>query len=200
MQKIKRLLLLMMVVGLTAGVLAGCANPKDTTEEFLTAIQKGDVEKARTFVESDKEFNKLNEKTDDAEAKAMLSAITKNFKFEKLEEVSKKDDKAEVKVKMKITSADLSVAVTKAVGEVMPMAFASAFSEDKEQSEKAIEKTMTSTIIKNLTDKDAAMATREVTLNLKKDKDGDYKIVADDNLKEVLFANAKSLEKMFGGK
>ena len=37
---------------------------------------------------------------------------------------------------MKITSADLSVAVTKAVGEVMPMAFASAFSEDKEQSEK----------------------------------------------------------------
>ncbi|WP_142320786.1 hypothetical protein [Bacillus cereus] len=200
MQKIKRLLLLMMVVGLTAGVLAGCANPKDTTEEFLTAIQKGDVEKARTFVESDKEFNKLNEKTDDAEAKAMLSAITKNFKFEKLEELSKKDDKAEVKVKMKITSADLSVAVTKAVGEVMPMAFASAFSEDKEQSEKAIEKTMTSTIVKNLADKDAAMATREVTLNLKKDKDGDYKIVADDNLKEVLFANAKSLEKMFGGK
>ena len=61
-QKIKRLLLLMMVVGLTAGVLAGCANPKDTTEKFLTAIQKGDVEKARTFVESDKEFNKLNEK------------------------------------------------------------------------------------------------------------------------------------------
>lgn len=39
-QKVKRLLLLMMVVGLTAGVLAGCANPKDTTEEFLTAIQK----------------------------------------------------------------------------------------------------------------------------------------------------------------
>nr|EEK68614.1 hypothetical protein bcere0006_11280 [Bacillus wiedmannii] len=202
MQKIKKLLLLMMVVGLTVGVLAGCANPKDTTEEFLTAIQKGDVEKARTFVESDKEFNKLNEKTDDAEAKAMLSAITKNFKFEKLEEVSKKDDKAEVKVK--ITSADLSVAVTKAVGEVMPMAFASAFSEDKEQSEKTIEKTiektMTSTIVKNLADKDAAMATREVTLNLKKNKDGDYKIVADDNLKEVLFANAKSLEKMFGGK
>ncbi|WHY31820.1 hypothetical protein [Bacillus wiedmannii] len=139
-------------------------------EGFLTAIQKSDVEKARTFVESDKEFNKLNEKTDDAE------------------------------MKVKITSADLSVAVTKAVGEVMPMAFASAFSEDKEQSEKAIEKTMTSTIVKNLADKDAAMATREVTLNLKKNKDGDYKIVADDNLKEVLFANAKSLEKMFGRK
>ncbi|MEA1009792.1 MULTISPECIES: DUF4878 domain-containing protein [Bacillus cereus group] len=198
MKKIKKLLLLMMVVGLTVGVLAGCANPKDTVEEFLTALQKGDIDKARTFVVSEKEFSKLNEKTDDAEAKAMLSAITKNFKFEKLEEVSKNDDKAEVKVK--VTSADLSVAVTKAVGEVMPMAFASAFSEDKEQSEKAIEKTMTSAIIKHLSDKDAIMATREVTLNLKKDKDGDYKIVGDDNLQEVLFANAKSLEKMFGGK
>ncbi|WP_142395730.1 MULTISPECIES: DUF4878 domain-containing protein [Bacillus] len=198
MKKIKKLLLLMMVVGLTVGVLAGCANPKDSVEEFLTAIQKGDLEKARTFVESDKEFSKLNEKTDDADGKAMLSAITKNFKFEKIEEVSKKDDKAEVKVK--VTSVDLSVAVTKAMGEVMPMAFASAFSEDKEQSEKTIEKTMTSTIIKNLADKEAAMAIREVTLNLKKDKDGDYKIVADDNLQELLFANAKSLEKMFGGK
>ncbi|EJQ42391.1 hypothetical protein IEE_03956 [Bacillus cereus BAG5X1-1] len=198
MKKVQKLLLLMMVIGLTVGVLAGCANPKDTAEEFLTAIQKGDLEKARTFVESDKEFSKLNEKTDDADGKAMLSAITKSFKFEKLEEVSKKDDKAEVKVK--VTSVDLSIAVTKAMGEVMPMAFASAFSEDKEQSEKAIEKTMTSTIIKNLSDKEAAMATREVTLNLKKDKDGDYKIVADDNLQELLFANAKSLEKMFGGK
>ncbi|QWG32555.1 DUF4878 domain-containing protein [Bacillus mycoides] len=198
MKKVKKLLLLMMVIGLTVGVLAGCANPKDTAEEFLTAIQKGDLEKARTFVESDKEFSKLNEKTDDADGKAMLSAITKNFKFEKIEEVSKKDDKAEVKVK--VTSVDLSIAVTKAMGEVMPMAFASAFSEDKEQSEKTIEKTMTSTIIKNLSDKEAAMATREVTLNLKKDKDGDYKIVADDNLQELLFANAKSLEKMFGGK
>ncbi|EJQ53506.1 Uncharacterized protein BWINRASL_01151 [Bacillus mycoides] len=198
MKKIKKLLLLMMVVGLTVGVLAGCANPKDSVEEFLTAIQKDDLEKARTFVESDKEFSKLNEKTDDADGKAMLSAITKGFKFEKLEEVSKKDDKAEVKVK--VTSVDLSVAVTKAMGEVMPMAFASAFSENKEQSEKEIEKLMTSTIIKNLSDKEAAMATREVTLNLKKDKDGDYKIVADDNLQELLFANAKSLEKMFGEK
>ena len=101
-------------------------------------------------------------------------------------------------MKVKITSADLSVAVTKAVGEVMPMASLAHLAKTKNNLKKRL-KTMTSTIIKNLTDKDAAMATREVTLNLKKDKDGDYKIVADDNLKEVLFANAKSLEKMFGG-
>ena len=44
---------------------------------------KGDVEKARTFVESDKEFNKLNEKTDDTEAKAMLSAITRTLNLKR---------------------------------------------------------------------------------------------------------------------
>lgn len=55
-------------------------------------------------------------------------------------------------------------------------------------------------IIKNLMDKDVVMVICEVILNLKKDKDGDYKIVVDDNLKEVLFVNVKFLEKMFGGK
>ncbi len=39
-QKIQKLLLLMMVVGLTVGVLAGCANPKDTTEEFFNCDTK----------------------------------------------------------------------------------------------------------------------------------------------------------------
>lgn len=42
------------------------------------------------------------------------------------------------------------------------------------------------------------MATREVTLNLMKNKDGDYKIVANDNLKAVLFTKVESLKEMFG--
>lgn len=48
------------------------------------------------------------------------------------------------------------------------MAFVSAFSEDKERSEKTIEKTMISVVIKHLSDKDAIMVTREITQNLKK--------------------------------
>lgn len=59
---------------------------------------------------------------------------------------------------------------------------------------------MTTTLVKNLSDKDAVMATREVTLNLKKDKDGNYKIVSDENLQEALLANSKSIDKMFGNK
>ncbi|WP_416829185.1 hypothetical protein [Ectobacillus polymachus] len=199
MKKMKKLLALIMVVGLSIGVLAGCSNPKDTVQEFLTAIQKGDYEKASTFVEKKDngyEFGKLNETTDGIDGKAIFNAIAKSYKFEKPVEVSKKNDTAEVKVK--ITSVDMSVVMTKTIGEIMPVAFASAFSQDKEQSDKAMQQMMASTFIKNLSDKDAAMATREVTLNLKKDKDGNYKIVSDENLTEALLANAKAVDKIFG--
>jgi Domain of unknown function (DUF4878) len=200
MKKMKKLLLLMMVVGLTFGVLAGCSStePKDTVQEFLTAIQKGDIEKAHTYVDSaDKgyDFSKMMETKDGISGKEVLDAITKNYKFEAPVEVSKKDDTAEVKVK--ITSVDMSVAITKTLGEVMPMAFASAFSEDKEQAEQTMEKLATTTMIKHLSAEDATMATREVTLNLKKDTEGNYKIVSDENLQEALLANSKEMDKMF---
>ncbi|MFD0767773.1 hypothetical protein ACFQZ1_02395 [Bacillus sp. CGMCC 1.60114] len=201
MKKMFKSLTFVMMIGLLMSVLAGCSNPNDTVQEFLTAIQKGDYEKASTYVyANDKgyDFSKLNKKEDGIEGKAVFNAIVKNYKFEKPEQVSKEDDKA--KVKVKITSVDMAVATTKTIGEIMPMAFASAFSEDKEQSDKAMEQMMTTTLVKNLSDKDATMATREVTLNLKKDKDGKYKIVSDENLQEALLANSKSIDKMFGNK
>lgn len=201
MKKRFKSLTFVVMIGLLMSVLAGCSNPKDTVQEFLTAIQKGDYEKASTFVyKSDKgyDFSNLNKKEDGIDGKAVFNAIGKNYKFEKPEQVSKKDDQA--KIKVKITSVDMAVATTKTIGEIMPMAFASAFSENQEQSDKAMEQMMTTTLVKNLSDKDATMVTRTVTLNLKKDKDGDYKIVSDENLEEALFANSKSIDKMFGTK
>ncbi|PGZ97244.1 hypothetical protein COE51_14975 [Bacillus pseudomycoides] len=201
MKKRFKSLTFVVMIGLLMSVLAGCSNPKDTVQEFLTAIQKGDYEKASTFVyKSDKgyDFSNLNKKEDGIDGKAVFNAIGKNYKFEKPEQVSKKDDQA--KIKVKITSVDMAVATTKTIGEIMPMAFASAFSENQEQSDKAMEQMMTTTLVKNLSDKDATMVTRTVTLNLKKDKDGDYKIVSDENLQEALFANSKSIDKMFGTK
>lgn len=201
MKKMKKLWALIMVVGLSIGVLAGCSNPKNTVQEFLTAIQKGDFEKASTYVENKDngyEFGKLNETTDGMDGKAIFNAIVKNYKFENPVEVSKNNDTA--KVKVKVISVDMSVAVTKTIGEVMPMAFASAFSQDQAQSDKAMQQMTVSTLVKNLSDKDATMATREVTLNLKKDKDGNYKIVSDENLQEALLANAKAVDKIFGKK
>ena len=201
MKKMFKSLTFVMMIGLVMSMLTGCSNPDDTVQEFLTAVKSGDFKKASTFVYESNDgydFSNLNKEQDGVDGKQIFGAIVKNYKFEKPEQVSKQDDKA--KVKVKITSVDMAVATTKTIGEVMPMAFASAFSEDKEQSEKAMEQMMTTTLVKNLSDKDAAMATREVTLNLKKDKEGNYKIVSDENLQEALLANAKSIDKMFGNK
>ena len=38
---------------------------------------------------------------------------------------------------------------------------------------------------------------REIILNLKKDKNGDYKIVSDENLMEAVLANASTVDQMF---
>ncbi|MDA1673970.1 ATP-binding protein, partial [Bacillus cereus] len=47
-------------------------------EEFLTAIQKGDVEKARTFVESDKEFLSIAKTDEISTEKKNIYQIFKN--------------------------------------------------------------------------------------------------------------------------
>ncbi|WP_026593288.1 hypothetical protein [Bacillus sp. UNC437CL72CviS29] len=201
MKKMFKSLTFIMMIGVLMSMLTGCSNPDDTVQEFLTAVKGGDFKKATTFVYESNDgydFNNLNKEQDGIDGKQIFSVIAKNYKFEKPEQVSKKDDTA--KVKVKITSVDMAVATTKTIGEIMPMAFASAFSENKEQSQKTMEKMMTTTLVKNLSDKDAAMAIREVTLNLKKDKEGNYKIVSDENLQEALLANSKSIDKMFGNK
>ena len=181
-------------------MMSGCGGPKptDTVHSFLTAFQKGDYKTASSYIENTKDnaLSNFDTSTDskDFSTTDIMKALATNYKFEKPEEVSKNDKTA--KVKVKITSVDMQVVVTKTIGEVMPMAFASAFSDDS-KSQQTIDALMESTFIKNMKSKDATMATREVTLNLKKDKNGDFKIVSDDHLLEAIAANYKSVDKMF---
>lgn len=198
----KKLIAIMLVAGLTAIMLTGCGSPKpaDTVKDFLTSIQSADYKKAMSYVDtkSDSDLSALNESKDGLDGKEILKAIAKNYKFENPKEVSNKDGKA--KVKVKITSVDMQVVFTQTMNDVMPMAFAGAFNENEEEADKTMEKLMSSTLMKNLKSKDATMATRDVTLNLKKDKDGEFKIVSDDNLLEAVMANSKEIDKMFGEK
>ncbi|MCM3569009.1 hypothetical protein [Neobacillus mesonae] len=192
------------MAGLAIILLAGCGSPKpaDTVNEFLTAVKEADVEKAVSYVEANKDsefnFSDVNKKIEgEFDGKEAFNAIAKSYKFEEPKEVSKDGDKA--KVKVKITSVDMKIAISQTISEVMPMAFAQAFSEDQEKTDKSMQKLMEATLLKNLSPKNATMDTREVTLNLKKDKEGNYKVVSDDKLMEAIFANAKDVEEMFKG-
>jgi hypothetical protein len=118
----------------------------------------------------------------------MFEALAKKYEFKDIETVSSDDDSA--KVKVEITSADLGEVFISTIGDM----FAYAFSD---MSEEKLNKMMMDKVIKGLTDEDGPMSTREVTLNLKKDKEGNFKIVADDNLTETVVANADELEHMF---
>ena len=184
----------------------GAASPTDVVNDFMSAIQESDFEKAKTFVQSDSseefDFNTLGEAEGTVDAKTaeyaekMISSISKTYKFEKPVEESVEGDTA--KVKVKVTSLDFAMAMTSTMGEVMPMAFGLAFSEDSEAAGKQIEEITESILIKNLTAEDAVLATRDVTLNLEKNEAGEYQIVSDENLMEAILANADTIESMFG--
>lgn len=186
------------VIGILIVILSGCGAPKatETVDGFLSSFQSGDFEKASTFVEGGLESIEStpgNEEFGDE----MLNIIAEKFKFKKPVEISADEKKAEVEVE--ITSIDVGVAMTATISEVMPMAFASAFSEQTEESEKAMEELMEKTAKKHLSDENAAMTTQTVKLNLTLDKEGNYKIIPDENLEKVILPNLDSVENIFGG-
>lgn len=190
-----------MFVGMITGLLAGCGsdNPSATVDEFLTAIQKNDFEKAGSYVQGGTESLTTNEESgeeaDEELAMTVFENISKDYDFESPEEVSAEGDKAVIKTE--ITSIDMGSVMTSTMAEIMPLAFASAFEEETPESEKAFEEMTEKAMVKYMTAEDAPLVTRSVELNLEKDDEGNYMIVDDENLDEAIFANMSQLEDMF---
>ncbi len=199
----KKKLMSLMFVGLITGLLAGCGseNPSATVDDFLTAVQKNDFEKAGSYVQGGTESLTTDQETaeeaDEELAMTLFENISKNYDFEKTEEVSTDDDKAVIKTE--ITSLDMGSVMTSTMAEIMPLAFASAFDEETQESEKVFEEMAEKTMVKYMTAEDAPLVTRSVELNLEKDDEGNFKIVDDENLEEAIFANISQLEDMFSG-
>lgn len=190
-----------MFVGVITGLLAGCGsdNPSATVDEFLTAIQKNDFEKAGSYVQGGTESLTTNEESgeeaDEELTMTVFENISKDYDFESPEEVSAEGDKAVIKTE--ITSIDMGSVMTSTMAEIMPLAFASAFEEETPESEKAFEEMTEKAMVKYMTAEDAPLVTRSVELNLEKDDEGNYMIVDDENLDEAIFANMSQLEDMF---
>lgn len=178
----------------------GSSSPKDVTKDFLTSFQKGDIEKARTYIEDNDETETMLSFDFDEEdgmfEEEVIKALTNGYQFKKIEEI--KNDGHSAQVKVTITSVDFGSVMTSAINEIMPMILASAFDENSDETEEAMEELMTNKMIEKLSSKDAPMATREVTLHLEKNKDGEYKMVANEQLAEALIANFATLAELFG--
>lgn len=198
---VKKKVMNLMFVGLITGLLAGCGsdNPSSTVDEFLTAIQKNDFEKAGTYVQGGTESlttdQESGEVADEELAMTVFENISKSYDFENPEEVSVDGDSAVIKTE--ITSLDMGSVMTSTMAEIMPLAFASAFEEETPESEKAFEEMTEKAMVKYMSEEDAPLVTRSVELNLEKDEEGNYKIVDDENLDEAIFANMSQLEDMF---
>lgn len=187
---------------LTTGILSACGtqSPSDTVNSFTSAYQKDDIKTAFTYV--DGSFNKtmdssgMSIKDSDKVIQDILKAESTGFKVNSVKELSTKGDTATIQVD--ITGKDFGSAATKAVGQVMPTAFATAFSSNNQkESQQAIQQMMYRDIVDNLSAKDAPTIEKKVTLSLKKNKDGKFLIEPDNNLAEVLLPNYDELEKLF---
>lgn len=171
----RKIIVVMLVLLLTVFV-AGCGkSPSTVTGEFLAAMKVADFEKAALNAEvSDKntvagEF--LSDEKSEKYGKLILSKASYVVGEEKIE-----GDKATVKVK--VTAIDMVRVATKAMSELMPMAFASAFSGDDEESKKKMDAMMDQYFENSIADPEAPKVTKEVDVNLVKTKDG-WKVAKD---------------------
>ncbi|MDM5338490.1 DUF4878 domain-containing protein [Fictibacillus enclensis] len=188
-----------LLIGCLSAGLVGCGNnsPEDAANGFLKSFRDGEFKEASTYVDEGSINDIAKDKTDEELAEKMMKSISNRFTYTDVKELSTSGDRA--KVSAKITSPDVGTAMTEAIAKVMPIAFASAFDESSKKSDQAMENLMVKTVVKKLEDKDSQTVTRTVKLNLKKDKEGNYKLVADKQLEEVVFANMKDLNDLFDG-
>jgi len=160
-----RRFILFVLVGLIGIVLVGCSfgqSPETVTKEFLTSLQTCDFDKAATYTEtSDKDISKDIIKNDEGEriGKLILSKATY--------EVGTSSTTGEkLTVKVKVTAIDMVRIATKVMSELMPMAFASAFSDDKNASNEQMDSLMNQYLENSISDAQAPKVANEVNVNL----------------------------------
>ena len=171
----------------------GCSSttpPDQVVKSFLDAMVKGEFEKAAEFVVGEGEEKDIVKTPEDKEGERLAKAILAKVTYELGE---KKIDGDNATVAAKITAPDLLRITSKAISELLPMAFAMAFSEDN--SEDQMDAMFQQYFENAISDPNAPMAVSDVQVSLEK-KDGAWLITPDDALSSALTGN---MEKAFAG-
>lgn len=199
----KRILMAFVAAILFATILSGCGSkpsPTQTVDRFLKAFRSNDFNKASKYVDSQNNSSIMNfknlKRSNGVDSRKLLKAITKGYRYKKPQLVSSSQNSA--KVKVKITSVDFGTVVEKTVGQSLSLAFANAFGDNNKKSLKKMNELLSKSLIDQLSSHSAPMATREVTLDLKKEKSGSYQIISNKNLLNAILANAANLKNLYG--
>ncbi|KGR77755.1 DUF4878 domain-containing protein [Ureibacillus manganicus] len=195
-------------LGLTAMILTACggqeaSKPVDVVTAFLESVQAGDLEKASTYISKENtseefDFTGLKEGNEDPATAALVQGISNNYQFKTPTETAIDENNAEVTVE--ITSLDFAAAMGTAMQEILGVAFElAAKDQTEEEYNKAMDEKSTEILSNAMTSKDAEMITRDVTLTLTKNNEGQFKIVSNEQLMEAVLGNAKEVEEMFSG-
>lgn len=189
----KRLLIAIALLLLVT--VTGCSTmPPDTvTKNFLSALQTSDFERAATYVvDSNPLALKKNLPGKDEKSEQIGKSLLSKATYE-VGAVKKTGDQATVSVK--VTAIDVVRVATKAMSELMPMAFAAAFSKDK--SKQDMDAMMNQYLENSISDPQAPKVTTDVNVNLVKTKDG-WKIGSNND--ELFNAITGNAAKAFGNK
>ncbi len=182
----KKRLFVFLCIAITSFMLIGCSAipPKSVVSNFLDSVIAGDLEKAGTYVYREDEnkdfFEDLIPLKEDREdfAKIILSRLSYEIHSQEI-------SGGEATVTTAITSPDLVRIVTKSLTELIPMAFAMAFSDGGDDEMDAfVEQYFTNSI----SDPNAPTTTTKVDIKLSK-VDGKWLVVPDDKLLNAMTGN-----------
>lgn len=165
---------------------AGCfgASPETVTQDFLTAFKASDFEKAASYAVTQNASKIETDMAKDEDGERIGKLILSNTSYE-VGKAVKEGDKA--KVSVKVTAVDMVRIATKAMSELMPLAFAAAFSETDNNEMDAM---MNQYLENSILDPQAPKVTTDVNVNLVKTNNG-WKIAEDnDDLFNAITGNA----------
>ena len=162
---------------------AGCSGPSPdaAAKGFIDAMVKADFATAAKYVGGN--VDEMINAPDAEEAEQLIKALFARVSYQIGDS---KVTGNQATVAAKITAPDLTVVTAKVILEVMPAAFALAFSGGG--SEEQMNTLFIESFVTNINDAEAAMLTSEVTINLEK-KDGSWIITPDDAFINALTGN-----------